>query len=164
MPTLVLDAAGLGLLAFVAVYLVILTRRMARLRAALAEAGTTLPSLDAAVERMNETAKGLSRRLQGELETVDKRLADLRSAAAELAGAQNSAATLAGQLDRQIRQARRLDTARVAAIPRELVEPKGFAERLARQSDEAPALTATRAAPSGVGGRSAGRPVRVSML
>lgn len=164
MPTLILDAAGLALLFFVAVYLVVLTRRMARLRAALAEAGTTLPSLDAAVERMNETASGLSLRLQNEIAAVDERITTLRGAAGDLDAARTTAETLMSQLDRQLRQARRLDTARSTAIPRELAEPKGYAERFARQAVSPSALTATRALPAPADGLRVGRPVRVTML
>jgi hypothetical protein len=46
-----------------------------------------------------------------------------------LASANRAAEEAASALDRLLRQHRRMEGARAAALPRELVEPKGCAER-----------------------------------
>ena len=57
------------------------------------------------------------------------RLATARRVAAELASVNRSAEEASTYLDRLLRQHRRMEEGRAAPIPRELVEPKGFAER-----------------------------------
>lgn len=129
MLNFMMNAAGLLLVTVVAVHSVILHLRLRRLRAALAEAGRVLPSLDASVSRMVDVAGGFSERLQSDVAAVDTRLAASRRVAAELASVSRSANEVACELDRLLRQHRRLEGARAAAVPRELIEPKGFAER-----------------------------------
>lgn len=124
-----LNAFGLILIGVVAVHSVMLHLKVQKLRAALADAGRVLPSLDASVERMSEIAGGFAQRLQADLSNVETRMSLSRRLAAELAAANRAAEEAAGQLDRLLRQHRRLDGVRAAAIPRELAEPKGFAER-----------------------------------
>jgi hypothetical protein len=125
----ILESASLVLLGTVICHGGLLHFRITRLRRALAEAGEVLPAVDAAMTRLGETAGGFARRVQNDLETVDARLTGARRTAADLAAASRAAEELASQLDRQLRQTRRLEGARAAAIPRELVEPKGLAER-----------------------------------
>jgi len=125
----IMNAAGFLLVTVVAIHSVVLHLRLNRLRAALAEAGRVLPSLDASVARMVDVAGGFSDRLQGDLAAVEARLAASRRVATELASVSRTADEAACQLDRLLRQHRRLEGARAVAIPRELVEPKGFAER-----------------------------------
>jgi hypothetical protein len=134
-----LDSAGLILLTFLAAYVVVLVRRIGRLRTALAEAGQVLPSLDAAVTRMDEAARGFSARLKGEMEQIEQRLCGLKRVATELSGATRTAEDVLSALDRQMRQAKKLEGARAAAIPRELAEPKGLVERTGSEPT-APAL------------------------
>jgi hypothetical protein len=128
MLTSVLNVATLALLGIVLVHSIFLHFRISGLRRALADAGAVLPSLDAATLRMGEAADVFTNRVQGNLQLVEGRLASARRTAADLTTVMHSAEEMATQLDRQVRQSRRLDTARAAAIPRELVEPKGFAE------------------------------------
>jgi hypothetical protein len=128
MLNFVMNAAGLLLVAVVAVHSTVLHLRLNRLRGALAEAGRVLPSLDASVARMTDVAGGFIERLQSDLETVETRLVAARRVAAELASVNRTADEAACQLDRLLRQHQRVESAR-AALPRELVEPKGFAER-----------------------------------
>jgi hypothetical protein len=99
------------------------------LRGALAEAGTVLPSLDASVGRMSEVVNGFAQRLQTDLGAVEARLAAARRVAAELASVNRSAEEASVNLDRLLRQHRRMEDVRPVPIPREFVEPKGFAER-----------------------------------
>jgi hypothetical protein len=170
MPYFLLDAGGLALLGFLAAYLTFLARRMTRLRAAIAEAGDVLPALNTAVSCMSDVASGFSRRIQKEMETIDTQVAGARRISADLAEASRNAGEVVAQLDRQLRQSKRLETARAAAIPRELAEPKGFAERLAQRPVQ-PAMQASPiafaapqvviAAPLAEAGE---RTVRVSML
>jgi len=129
MLNFVMNAAGFLLVAVVAVHSTVLHVRLKRLRGALAEAGRVLPSLDASVVRMTDVAGGFIERLQSDLETVETRLAVARRVAAELASVNRTADEAACQLDRLLRQHQRVESARAAALPRELVEPKGFAER-----------------------------------
>ena len=135
-----LDSAGLILLTFLAVYVVVLVRRIGRLRTALAEAGQVLPSLDAAVTRMDEAARGFSARLKGEMDQIESRLCGLKRMTTELSGATRIAEDVLSALDRQLRQAKKLEGARAAAIPRELAEPKGLVER-AESEVRGPELT-----------------------
>ncbi len=129
MLNLLVNAAGFLLVTIVAVHSVLLHVRLNRLRGALAEAGRVLPSLDASVDRMVHVAGSFTERLQSDLATVETRLAASRRVANELASVSRTADEAACQLDRLLRQHRRLEDVRAAAIPRELIEPKGFAER-----------------------------------
>lgn len=124
----ILNLAGLVLMVVVACHTIILHRRLTRLRGALKEAGAVLPSLDASVGRMSEVVSGFSQRLQTDLTAVEARLATARRLAAELASVNRSAEEASLNLDRLLRQHRRIEE-RPAPIPREFVEPKGFAER-----------------------------------
>jgi hypothetical protein len=124
-----LNAVGFVLLAMVALHSVLLHVRLHRLRRALADAGRVLPALDASVGRMVDIADGFAQRLQTELATVEVRLAASRRMSVELASANRAAEEAASALDRLLRQHRRTEGARAAALPRELVEPKGCAER-----------------------------------
>ncbi|CAH2605535.1 protein of unknown function (plasmid) [Rhodovastum atsumiense] len=174
MMNTVLDVTSLVLLSVVLCHAGFLHMRLTRLRRALAEAGDVLPSVDAAVARLGDAASGFARRVQTDLEAVDGRLAGARRTATDLATASRAAEDLASQLERQVRQSRRLEGARAAAIPRELVEPKGFAERIgaaaleASRSDTVVSLPAPSSAPAAsVSASPAGSPervVRVNML
>src|SRR5476651_1159741 len=124
-----LNVAGVLLMIGVACHTIILHRRLTRLRGALAEAGTVLPSLDASVGRMSEVVNGFAQRLQTDLSAVEARLASARRVAAELASVNRTAEEASVNLDRLLRQHRRMEDGRPAPIPREFVEPKGFAER-----------------------------------
>jgi hypothetical protein len=88
-----------------------------------------LPSLDASVGRMSEVVNGFAQRLQTDLTAVESRLASARRVAAELASVNRSAEEASVNLDRLLQQHRRMGDARPVPIPREFVEPKGFAER-----------------------------------
>ncbi|MGA3003412.1 MAG: hypothetical protein ABSE20_16995 [Acetobacteraceae bacterium] len=125
----ILNLAGLLLMIIVACHTIVLHRRLTRLRGALAEAGTVLPSLDASVGRMSEVVNGFAQRLQTDLGAVEARLAAARRVAAELASVNRSAEEASVNLDRLLRQHRRMEDVRPVPIPREFVEPKGFAER-----------------------------------
>jgi hypothetical protein len=127
----VLNAVGFLLLAVVALHSIMLHVRLRRLRSALADAGRVLPALDASVSRMADIADGFAQRLQNDLSAVEVRLAASRRMSAELASANRTAEEAACALDRLLRQHRRLEGVRPAPIPREQVEPKGFAERIA---------------------------------
>jgi hypothetical protein len=129
MLNFMVNAAAFLLVAVVAVHSFVLHLRLNRLRGALAEAARVLPSLDASVARMTDVAGGFTERLQGDLATVEARLTAARRVAAELASVNRTADEAACQLDRLLRQHQRVETVRAAALPRELVEPKGFAER-----------------------------------
>ncbi len=154
MLNFMVNAAGFLLVAVVAVHSVVLHVRLNRLRGALAEAGRVLPSLDASVARMTDVAGGFTERLQSDLATVETRLSAARRVAAELASVNRTADEAACQLDRLLRQHQRVESVRAAALPRELVEPKGFAERaglprvarMPRPQDVAAAAAASAAA------------------
>ena len=127
----VLNAVGFLLLTVVALHSALLHFRLRRLRHALADAGRVLPALDSSVTRMVEIADGFAQRLQTDLESVEIRLAASRRMSAELASANRAAEEAAHALDRLLRQHRRIESVRAPRISRELVEPKGFAERIA---------------------------------
>ncbi|HEX3996241.1 MAG TPA: hypothetical protein VHX39_34155, partial [Acetobacteraceae bacterium] len=124
----ILNLAGLVLMITVACHTIVLHRRLTRLRSALAEAGTVLPSLDASVDRMSEVVNGFAQRLQTDLSAVEARLASARRVATELASVNRTAEEASVNLDRLLRQHRRMEDGRPTPIPREFVEPKGFAE------------------------------------
>ena len=74
--------------------------------------------------------RGTGERRTNDLATVEVRLAASRRLSVELAAANRCCRR--GDpcaLDRLLRQHRRLEGARTPAIPRELVEPKGFTDR-----------------------------------
>jgi hypothetical protein len=151
MLEVILNIAGVLLMIGVACHTIILHRRLTRLRGALAEAGTVLPSLDASVGRMSQVVDGFAQRLSNDLSAVETRLAAARRVAAELASVNRSAEEASTYLDRLLRQHRRIEDVRATQIPREFVEPKGFAER-AGLPKIAPAngaqLTAPRRSPA----------------
>jgi hypothetical protein len=126
---LVLDAAACVLMTGIALHSVILHQRLGRLREALAELGHVLPAFDASVNRVAAMADGFAVTLSTELEGIEGRLKAARRLNTDLASASRAAEDAAGQLDRLLRQHRRLEALRAAALPRDLVEPKGFAER-----------------------------------
>jgi hypothetical protein len=128
MLDLVFNAAVVVLVAAVAAHSVILHLRLHRLGRALAEAGRVLPTLDESVGRMAEITSGFAERLQADLRTVDGRVVLAQRLGKELADVNQAAEEAAAQLERLLRHHRR-EGARAASIPRELVEPKGIAER-----------------------------------
>lgn len=130
MIQIALDIATMVMLVCVAAGGLVFHRRVSRLREALLEAGTILPRLDEAMERMNRASNGFSGRIQGEMQAIEGRLAGVKRLASDLSGCNTEAEALLARLDGQLRQAKRLDTARSKAVPRELAEPKGFAERM----------------------------------
>jgi len=126
---LVLDALACVLVAAIGIHAVILHIRLGRLREALAEMGHVLPAFDASVNRVAAMADGFTVTLSTELEGIEGRLKAARRLNTDLTTASRAAEDAAGQLDRLLRQHKRLDALRAASLPRELVEPKGFAER-----------------------------------
>lgn len=129
MITIMFEAMAVLLIAAVATHSVILHIRLSRFRRALGEIGQVLPNLDASVGQMTAVSNGFAQRLQADLQTVDGRLAAARRAGAELAAAHRAAEEAAVQLERLLRLQRRSDPARPAPLPRDMVEPKGFAAR-----------------------------------
>lgn len=129
MLALVLDAIGCLLVGAVAIHSVVLHIRLGRFRTALAEVGRVLSGFDASVNQMTELTRGFSGKLMAELESVEGRLMSARRLGTELAAASRTAEDAASQLERLLRQHKRIEAVRAAALPRELVEPKGFAER-----------------------------------
>ncbi len=129
MLDLMLNTAGFVLVCAIAVHSVVLHVRLSRLRRALAEAGKLLPRLDASALHMAEVTGEFTQRLQADLQTVDGRVAAARRLGGELAAANRAAEESSAHLERLLRQHRRMDGARPEPIPRELVEPRGFAER-----------------------------------
>jgi hypothetical protein len=129
MIAMLCEAMGLLLVTVIAVHSVVLHIRLNRFHRALAEVGSVLPTLDASIGRMTAISSGFAQRLRADLETVEGRLAAARKAGMELSAAQGAAEDATVQLDRLLRQHRRLDLARATPMARELVEPKGFAER-----------------------------------
>ena len=127
--TIIFDALVIVLVGAVAFHSVVLHIRLSRFRRALAEAGEILPNLDASVGRMTAVSDGFAARVQADLHTVEGRLADARKIGVELAASRSAAEAVANHLDRLLRQQRRAEMARSTALPRELVEPKGFAAR-----------------------------------
>jgi hypothetical protein len=129
MLSLVLNAVASVLVAAIAVHAVILHVRLGRLRAALSEMGSVLPEFDASVNRIAAMADGFTVKVSAELEGIETRLQAARRLSLELATASREAEEAAIQLGRALRQTKRPEPVRAAALPREMVEPKGFAER-----------------------------------
>jgi hypothetical protein len=125
MLSLVLNAVASVMVAAIAVHAVILHVRLGRLRKALSEMGSVLPAFDASVNRIAAMADGFTVKVGAELEGIETRLQAARRLSVELASASREAEEAAAQL----RQTKRPEPARASALPRELVEPKGFAER-----------------------------------
>ncbi|PPQ27608.1 DUF2968 domain-containing protein [Rhodopila globiformis] len=136
MTNILFDVVAIVLIGAVAVHSVVLHIRLSRFRRALAEVGDVLPSLNASVGRMTAVSNGFAERLQADLQAVESRLADARKIGVELAASRNAAEDIAGHLERLLRQHRRTETPRrPAPMPRELVEPKGFAARVGLETD-----------------------------
>ncbi len=129
MIIILLEAMGTLLIAAVAIHSIVLHVRLSRLRRALSAAGDVLPTLNASVSRLTAISAGFAERVQADLATVEGRLAAARKAGMELNAAHRAAEDAAVQLEQLLRQQRRLEIVRQTPIPRELVEPKGFAER-----------------------------------
>ena len=129
MLSLVLNAVASVLVSAIAVHAVILHVRLGRLRAALSEMGSVLPEFDASVNRIAAMADGFTVKVSAELESIEARLQAARRLSVELASASREAEEAAAQIGRALRQAKRPESARASALPREMVEPKGFAER-----------------------------------
>jgi hypothetical protein len=158
MITIMFEAVGVLLVAVIAIHSFVLHIRLGRFRQVLAEVGEVLPTLDASVGRMTEVAAGFAQRLHTDLQTVEGRLAVARKVGADLATANRAAEDATFQLERLLRQHRRLDIVRPTPLPRELVEPKGFAERAgldptppARETDGASARALMEEAMSRLG-------------
>lgn len=130
----ILDASGLALLSGQGVWIALLYRRMGRLRTSLESAGEVVTQLDAASRRLDTSAGGIVQRVKDGIAEVDSKIAACRRIAQELTGASRHAEEIATRLDQALRQSRKLHTARAAAPPREAVEPRGFAERLAART------------------------------
>jgi hypothetical protein len=129
MLSLVLNAVASVLVSAIAVHAVILHVRLGRLRTALSEMGSVLPEFDASVNRIAAMADGFTVKVSAELESIEARLQAARRLSVELASASREAEEAAAQIGRALRQTRRPEPARASALPREMVEPKGFAER-----------------------------------
>lgn len=144
MTNILFDVVAIVLIGAVAVHSVVLHIRLSRFRRALAEVGDVLPSLNASVGRMTAVSNGFAERLQADLQAVESRLADARKIGVELAASRNAAEDIAGHLERLLRQHRRTETPRPAPMPRELVEPKGFAARVGLETDPEASLGGRR--------------------
>ncbi|MDJ0390348.1 hypothetical protein QMO56_19735 [Roseomonas sp. E05] len=136
--TQILDASALAALVAQAGWIGLLYRRMGRLRAALESAGDVVGQLDEASRRLDNSAGGIVQKVRDGIGEVDSKLGACRRLVQELSTASRQAEEVATRLDQALRQNRKLQSARAAAPPRELVEPLGLAERLAGRP--APAL------------------------
>jgi hypothetical protein len=141
--TQILDASALAVLAAQAGWIGLLYRRMGRLRASLESAGAVVGQLDAASRRLDDSAGGIVQKVRDGIAEVDSKIGSCRRLAQELTTASRHAEEVATRLDQALRQNRKLQSARAAAPPRELVEPLGLAERLSAR----PALGRAAAAP-----------------
>lgn len=139
----VLDATGLVVLAVQAVWILLLYRRMGRLRIALEGAGDVIGQLDDASRRLDLSAGGIVQKVKDGIAEVDSKILTCRRLAQDLTAASRQAEDVAARLDQALKMNRKLQTARAATPPRELVEPLGLAERLAapRPAPAAPELT-----------------------
>ncbi|WP_120006674.1 hypothetical protein [Teichococcus vastitatis] len=129
--TQILDASALAVLAAQAGWIGLLYRRMGRLRTSLESAGAVVGQLDAASRRLDDSAGGVVQKVRDGLAEVDSKIGACRRLSQELTTASRHAEEVATRLDQALRQNRKLQSARAAAPPRELVEPIGLAERLA---------------------------------
>ncbi len=99
------------------------------------------------------------------MEVIDTRLAGMERVAADLVGATEGAEQVKAELERQMRQVKRIEASRLAAIPRELAEPKGLAERLAESPPPAAALPFTPDAATGAPEpQTGGRTITINMI
>ncbi|HWL84036.1 MAG TPA: hypothetical protein VNR89_24020 [Roseomonas sp.] len=137
--TQILDASALAALVAQAGWIGLLYRRMGRLRVALEGAGDVIGQLDEASCRLDNVAGGIVQKVRDGIGEVDSKLGACRRLVQELSTASRQAEEVATRLDLALRQNRKLQSARAAAPPRELVEPLGLAERLAGRP--MPALT-----------------------
>lgn len=124
-----LDAVGCLFVGAIAIHSVVLHLRLGRFRVALDEVGQVLTSFDASVNQIAEMANGFTARMMADLQTVEGRVAAARRLGVELAAASRTAEDAAMQLQRLLRQHKRVEAVRATTLPRELVEPKGFAAR-----------------------------------
>jgi hypothetical protein len=129
MASIICEAIGVLLVALVALHSVVLHIRLSRFRRSLSDAGQILPNLDASVGRMTEISEAFAQRLQADMQAVEDRIAVARRLGVALAAANHAAEEATNQLERLLAQHRRLTITRAEAIPREMVEPKGFAQR-----------------------------------
>ncbi|MCQ4161703.1 hypothetical protein NON00_17450 [Roseomonas sp. GC11] len=138
--TQVLDASALIVLGGQAVWIGLLYRRMGRLRAALDSAGPVIGQLDEAARRLDASAGGIVQKVKEGISEVDSKIGACRKLAQDLNSASRQAEEVATRLDQALRQNRKLQQARAAAPPREIVEPLGLADRLSSGRAAAPAL------------------------
>lgn len=136
-PLQILDASGLVILAAQSVWILLLYRRMGRLRSALEGAGDVVGQLDEASRRLDESAGGIVQKVADGIAEVESKIQSCRRLSQELSSAARNAEEVAIRLDQALKLNRRLNQARAAAPPRELVEPLGLAERLAGRGAEA---------------------------
>ncbi|MFC7611442.1 hypothetical protein [Teichococcus aestuarii] len=123
--TQILDASALTVLAAQAGWIALLYRRMGRLRSALEGAGEVIAQLDEASRRLDASAGGIVQKVRDGIAEVDSKITACRRLSQELSAASRNAEEVALRLDRALRQNRKLNAARAAAPPRELVEPLG---------------------------------------
>lgn len=126
---LVLDAVGCVLMACITAQSIVLHIRLGRLRRVLLEVGEVLPTFDESVNQVAAVANGFTSRFMAELQTVESQVAAARRLSSDLAAVSRTAEGAAAQLERLLRQHKRLEAVRAATLPRSMVEPKGFAER-----------------------------------
>ncbi|MFC4167949.1 hypothetical protein [Teichococcus aestuarii] len=143
--TQILDASALTVLAAQAGWIALLYRRMGRLRSALEGAGEVIAQLDEASRRLDASAGGIVQKVRDGIAEVDSKITACRRLSQELSAASRNAEEVALRLDQALRQNRKLNAARAAAPPRELVEPLGLADRLSARP--APAFPASAEPP-----------------
>lgn len=147
--TQILDASALTVLAAQAGWIALLYRRMGRLRSALEGAGEVIAQLDEASRRLDASAGGIVQKVRDGIAEVDSKITACRRLSQELSAASRNAEEVALRLDQALRQNRKLQAARAAAPPRELVEPLGLADRLsARPAPALPTFLAPAVSPS----------------
>jgi hypothetical protein len=133
----ILDAAGLVVLTAQGGWILLLYRRMGRLRSALESAGDVVGSLDEASRRLDASAGGIVGRVRDGIAEIDSKILSCRKLSQDLSVSARNAEEVASRLDQALRLNRRLQQARAAAPPRELVAPLGLAERLSAAPAEA---------------------------
>jgi hypothetical protein len=133
----ILDAAGLVVLTAQGGWILLLYRRMGRLRSALESAGDVVGSLDEASRRLDASAGGIVGRVREGIAEIDSKIVSCRKLSQDLSVSARNAEEVAARLDQALRLNRRLQQARAAAPPRELVAPLGLAERLSAAPAEA---------------------------
>jgi hypothetical protein len=133
----ILDASGLVVLTAQGGWILLLYRRMGRLRSALESAGDVVGSLDEASRRLDASAGGIVGRVRDGIAEIDSKILSCRKLSQDLSVSARNAEEVATRLDQALRLNRRLQQARAAAPPRELVAPLGLAERLSAAPAEA---------------------------